>query len=147
MRTLAKSISIMIAILAFALVLNAHSEYYSQNPEEKTAKHILIKSESPTEILASLDNTEIKEERKSLEEWMFQKNFKSIRVEVKKNIEKWMNEPEFWKIKDVNDTENIEEEDIQVEEWMIQFEKTLSFSQCDQLKEQEWMKKQSFIIL
>ena len=147
MRTLAKSISIMIAILAFALVLNAHSEYYSQNPEEKTAKHVLIKSESPKEILASVDKTEIVEEKKGLEQWMFQKDFKAIRVESRKNIENWMNEPDFWKIKDVNDIENIEEEDIQVEEWMIQFEKTLSFSQCNQLKEQEWMKKQNFIIL
>ena len=147
MKTLANSISIIFTILAFTVVLYAHREYNFQNPENAMAKYKVSKSEGPVELLASLDKYEIKEEKKSLEQWMFQKDFKIISVESRKNIENWMNDPEFWKIEVINNTEEIEEEAIQVEEWMIQFEKTLSFSQCDQLIEKEWMKEQTFIIL
>jgi len=147
MKTLVKLISLLIGVVLLTGTIYAHHQYITKKPGSEIAKNMQIKSENPTELLASMDNAEIKEEKKALEEWMFKKDFKTIWVESRKNIESWMNDPEFWKIEVINDDEEIEEEAIQVEEWMIHFEKNLSCVGCNELIEKDWMSSQQFFIL
>lgn len=121
-KTTIKFISISILLSCFTLAIYASNTY----PNENMSKAITQKSKVKTEVIvAQLDEPEIIESEKPIEDWMLDEN--------------------FWKIKNDWEIEPIEEEKP-IEDWMDKFTIKKTSHQLN-YNNNEWMKKYSFYIL